>query len=422
MQLVRRILSLAGILLLLSSVEVIAQSSTTELKSKITFDRIQLPGGWAGNGILDIAQDTSGFIWFASWNGLYKYDGYEITLYQHDSSDSTSIPENWVEAVYVDRQGAIWTGTYNGGLSRFDPITETFENFLPDPDDPRSLSHYMVNNIHEDNEGNFWIGTQGGGLNLMDRESGTFTHFRHNPDDLTSLSGSQVRTIFEDSVGNLWVGTQRGGLNRMDRESGTFVRYQHDPFETQSLTDNYVNTVYEDRNGNLWIGTRGDGLHTLNRDSNKIIRHSYDRAVANTPGTPRLIHDEINDPTFAGVHFIHEDGKGNLWIGGYQIGIDYYDRQTGVKLHFENDPNHLHGPRTNHFWTFFESKDGTFWLGTFEGLYRITVSPTTYIASDLFNGSHAISVLMQFTKILEDGSGWPAELVSIITTEPRMHC
>ena len=80
-----------------------------------------------------------------------------------------------------------------------------------------------------DRAGALWIGTFEGGLNRLDPHTGRFTSYKNDPADPTSLSGNGVTTIYEDRKGVLWVGVYRGGLNRFDPSTGTFQRYASDP-------------------------------------------------------------------------------------------------------------------------------------------------------------------------------------------------
>src|SRR5690606_10487699 len=74
--------------------------------------------------VVSIVQDQQGFMWFGTWTGLYRYDGFEFDGYFHDPSDSTSLSHSWTEVLYVDHEGTLWVGTHGGGLNRFEPATE----------------------------------------------------------------------------------------------------------------------------------------------------------------------------------------------------------------------------------------------------------------------------------------------------------
>jgi signal transduction histidine kinase/ligand-binding sensor domain-containing protein len=372
--------------------------------NNVTFERIAFPLDGMAVSITDIAQDTSGYMWFGTWRGLHRYDGYEIRSFYHDSSDSTSIPADWVETVYVDRQGTLWVGTYNGGLSRFDPINESFEHLLINTGNSWIQSRISVNAILEDGEGIYWIGTQGNGMFKMDRESREIAHYQYNPGDTLSLSDDWVRILYEDRLGNFWIGTQNGGLSRMDRESEYFERYDLRAENSNSLIDLRINSIYEDRAGTLWVGAGSDGLYILNKATNQFVRQMYDPNHPEKVSVPRPVHGRITNPQFAGVRFVHEDQVGNLWVGGHQAGIDVYSRDLMTRVHFESSPDATWGLSTNIVWTFFESRDGVFWLGTWEGLYKMVVSPVEHIPGATFDGSPVRAVFEDREEVLWIGT------------------
>lgn len=342
-----------------------------------SFEHLQVPGGGEENGVTSIAQDSLGFLWMGTWAGLHRYDGYAFTAYTNDPTDSTSLAANWVECLYIDREGTLWVGTYGGGLNRFDPETETFTRFQHDPDDPTSLSRDSVTVILEDHTATLWVGTMGG-LNRFDRETETFTHYRHDPENPTSLGNDQVRALFEDRRGTLWVGTNSpfgserdnpgpGGLNQFDRQTETFTRYLHDPDDPQSLMSNHVMSLYEDSRGTLWVGTMGNVLHAMDRDAGTFERLAYD---PDTPGTlGRPANTSLLPSCYAancgGITLIDEDNDGTLWIGAFQGtegGIYRYDPETGVVNHHELDPENPSSQSTDWVWATLESRDGTRWI------------------------------------------------------------
>ena len=158
-------------------------------------ERLTQEHGLSNNVVISIGQDQQGFMWFGTHDGLNKYDGYQITIYRHDPADSTLLSASWVESLYVDGQGALWVGTYGGGLDRFDPTTETFTHYRHDPDDPGSLSSDVIFSIRGDNAGNLWMGAAGGVLNKLDRQTGRFTQYALGPVD----PNNHIEVIHENS-------------------------------------------------------------------------------------------------------------------------------------------------------------------------------------------------------------------------------
>ena len=354
-----------------------AQSSGAKL-GEVAIEYIDVPA-------LTAVQDHQGFMWFAGWDGLYRYDGHYYKHYQHDPQDSTTISANRLESLYVDQEGTLWIGSFEAGLNRYDKETDTFKHYQHDPDDGSSLSHELVTVMLQDSKGTFWIGTHGG-LNRYHPATDTFTHFRHNPGDPTSLSNDQVRALYEDRQGTLWVGTGSastlettagdGGLNRFHPETESFTRYKHRPGDETSLTTNKVLAILEDSRGTFWVGTSGDGLHTMDRKRGVFKRFPYDPQNPLKLSRPFLtgaqgVPEDCADFACGGVTFLHEDRSGMIWIGGFTGGIYRYNPITQELVHFETANS---GLIENEIWRIAESHDGTLWVGSWGAMHKVTAS------------------------------------------------
>ena len=137
----------------------------------IRFGRITINDGLSMSSVYCIFQDSKGFMWFGTEDGLNKFDGNSFTIYRAGPYDKNSISHKWTEIVYEDVSGILWLGS-RGGLTRFDPAIENFQQFIHDADDLNSLANDTVSAISESANGQLWIGTLGG-LNLIDPEEGT---------------------------------------------------------------------------------------------------------------------------------------------------------------------------------------------------------------------------------------------------------
>jgi signal transduction histidine kinase/ligand-binding sensor domain-containing protein len=305
-------------------------------------------------------QDSKGFIWFGTQDGLNRYDGYEFVVYKHDPEDPDTLSNNFIWALYEDESGTMWIGTGGGGLDSFDRVTGHFTHYQRDPNDPHSLSSNIVLSIHQDREGTLWLGTNGGGLNRLDRESGQFANYQNDPDDPHSLGHNAVQSIHEDQEGVLWIGTNGGGLDRLDRESGQFVHYQHDPDDPHSLSSNAVLSILSDREGRLWIGTNGGGLDRLDRESvadpsgAQFVHYQHD------PNNPDSLSDDQ-------VWAVCEDRGGTLWIGTFGGGLDRFDREMERFIHYRNDPDDPQSLSNDQIWSLYGDQVGALWIGTFGG-------------------------------------------------------
>ncbi|MDA3824067.1 MAG: hypothetical protein PF450_15840, partial [Bacteroidales bacterium] len=163
----------------------------------LKFEHISTIDGLSQSTVLCILQDSKGFMWFGTQDGLNKYDGYSFTQYHYDLGDSSSILGNFIFCLLEDAKGNLWIGT-DRGLNMFDRVNNTFVRYQHDANDPSSLGGTEVRDICEDSEGRLWVGSPGGDLARLDRDTKKFVHFRHDvagPDRLSQ----NICSIYEDS-------------------------------------------------------------------------------------------------------------------------------------------------------------------------------------------------------------------------------
>jgi signal transduction histidine kinase/ligand-binding sensor domain-containing protein len=198
----------------------------------------------------------------------------------------------------VDRNGLLWVGSREG-LYRYDGYQATV--FLPDPDRPGRISDIDVRALYEAGDGALWVSTNTGGLNRRDPSSGAFTQYHHDSSDAGSLSDESVYGVAEDAEGRLWVGTQRG-LNRLDPDGRRFERHFHEPDRADSLAADWVYALHRGPTGTLWIGTVGGGLDRWTGNAGRFEHF----ALASLAGGPQGL-----DAVFG----IHEAADGHVWVG-----------------------------------------------------------------------------------------------------------
>jgi ligand-binding sensor domain-containing protein len=226
--------------------------SQTAQSQNFQFEQLTIAHGLPHNTVRCILQDSDGFLWFGTPNGLARYDGYGFKVYKHDPDDSTSISHSFVYTIFEDCAKTMWIGTEHG-LSKFDRRTEQFTRFLADENDSTSMRGRAIMAIHEDRAGNIWFGNWDGhrspmgGLYKLDQQTGKIKRYCHDSNNPNSLSNNAVRFIEEDNAGNLWLGTQLHGLNRFDPKTETFTRYLHDPRNPRSISSDLVLYGMKDR-------------------------------------------------------------------------------------------------------------------------------------------------------------------------------
>jgi len=174
-----------------------SSSMATQTGDKITFENLTVDHGLSQSSVFAILQDKQGMMWFGTWDGLNRYDGYRFTTNKHNDKEPQSLSNNEIWTLYEDSQGILRVGTMEG-LDQFDREKDRFIHYPHDPENPASLAGNRVHAIAKDKKAMLWIGTQDGGLSKFDRHTGQFQHYQHNLDNTNSLSQQDVIAIFED--------------------------------------------------------------------------------------------------------------------------------------------------------------------------------------------------------------------------------
>nr|WP_172642224.1 two-component regulator propeller domain-containing protein [Allocoleopsis franciscana] len=339
-----------------------------------TFEHITADQGVSQSGLNSIFQDSQGFMWFGTQDGLNKYDGYDFTVYKYNALDAYSLSDNFITSIYEDKSGIMWIGTDGGGLNKFNRETENFTRYIHDVDNPKSLSHNRVLSIYQDRFGTLWVGTDGGGLNKFDRENEQFTHYQHHLNDPNSLSNDIIFSIYEDKLGTLWIGTGGGGLNKFNRKTGQFIHYRNNPSDPSSLNDDTVLSIHEDQSTKLWIGTKNGGLNEFDRESGRFFHYTHD------PDNPNsLNHNTINS--------MAEDQLGNLWLAtsswygnSYGSGLDKFVPKNGQFIHYKHDSKNPQTLSDNLVISLWVGHDQILWIGTaFSGLNKLDLKEPKFL-------------------------------------------
>jgi diguanylate cyclase (GGDEF)-like protein len=310
------------------------------------------PNQMSGNLVMAFAESLDEHaLWISAYGyGLNRLDrkSGKFTNYRSRPGDPSSLGDDNVMSLAVDREGIVWAGTFDAGLDRLDPRTGVFTHFRHDPANPRSLSRNAVTRIYEDQQGVLWVGTYKGGLNRLDRRTEEFIRYQHDPSNPTSLSNDRVIGITEGENGVLWIGTDGGGLNRFDPEKGTFSHYRHDPADPESLSSDNVWVVHRDRMERLWIGTQGGGLNRWDPAARQAHLGRFKRYDAGD-GLPSAV-----------INGILEDESGNLWISTNR-GLSRFSPETEVFKNYDAIDG-LQSPEFNQG-AFFEASDGEMFFG-----------------------------------------------------------
>jgi signal transduction histidine kinase/ligand-binding sensor domain-containing protein/DNA-binding response OmpR family regulator len=287
-------------------------------------------------------RDKRGFIWVGTENGLCRFDGYAFKIFSNKLGDTTSLTNNFVNAIVEDRTGKIWVATMDG-LNLLDPLTETFTRFLHNDKIPNSLSNNKVWSVLCDRAGEIWVGTDDG-FNQFIPNRKEFFSFKPNPSKSGSMMGKSVNSIVEDAKGDLWLGNWSAGLNRFDKKKRTFTnfaQYQKPGFKNP----NDVWALCYASDGTIWVGTYWDGLFSFNPKTSKFSKIT--------------IPDQENYSVFS----ILVASKDLLLVGGNN-GFYWYNIPTKTWDKIKDVQNYSYGDA-------YKDKDGIIWVNAINGLRKI---------------------------------------------------
>ncbi len=270
------------------------------------FEYVTLEHGLSQATVNCVIQDSFGFLWFGTQNGLNRFDGIAFKVFQ-PSGEVNSLSQGWIQCMLEEEPGVLWLGTWGRGLNRFDTLNHRFTHYLRSQGEGPGLTDNVITNLCLDTRGALWIGTQHG-LNRLDRGADTFIHFRGNGEKPGSLNHDQVNTLYAGPDGSVWIGTLKG-LNRWRYETGRFERFGRPGADTGGPGDKTVIGIAGAGDGHLWVGTYQNGLYRFNKKT-----HAYEH-FKHQPGKPNSICGNA-------IGAIHKDEEGITWVGTGNINAD----------------------------------------------------------------------------------------------------
>ncbi|MEN8202760.1 MAG: two-component regulator propeller domain-containing protein [Bacteroidota bacterium] len=410
-------------------------------ESEIRFHQMGVEDGLTHSLVTSIAEDSLGFIWISTQDGLCRFDGYEFKTY-FKGKNKRSPSDSWIKNLYIDQSNQLWI-TYGGsGIERFDPYMETFHFYQPDSLVPGSISSNSTmtqppdksTNFFEDSDGHLWIGTDNG-LNLYNRADDSFTVFSHNPTNQGTLSDNRIMTLFEDQEGYLWIGTSKG-LNRMDRSTGEVKRYLSEQDDAFHLNDQLIICGFSAPDGSIWVGTSNGGLNIIedpNDQQCKVFKlvdtplnpnllpsifhimqtSAGEMLVSSQHGLYRIVKrgDRYEEQLFEETRNIKifqllEDSNGSIWVASNDlVGTSLFrlsqdTRNIEVFGADKDDPYRFGGGRIH---TMFESRTGLLWVGTESlGIYRVNLNARNFRTIDNHRGRGLFITNNEVFSIFED--------------------
>jgi len=362
-----------------------APVSPENLNTNIHFKRFSIEEGLLQFRINCILQDTKGFMWFGTNDGLNRYDGYTFQTYKHELGTADNLTSQGVNCLLEDRlnPGILWIGT-ESGLNRFDTGTEKISVFQGNPGNNDNFDNFVWC-IYQDHSGNMWIGTDSG-LYKFNPTIGTFKYyFPGNRESepiyaicesageilwLGSYSGlshfdpasgecrryplkeqTVVWSIYIEPSGIAWIGSS-SGLIKYNPGDETFVYYIHEEGKN-SLSNNQVKSIMPDGKGELWVGT-GDGLNKFDPKTGTFTVFKHD------PQRPGSLSSNL-------ILSVYVDRSGVIWVGSLDGGLNKLESGSEIFNHLYHDPMNPNSLSSNLVSSIYEDPTGILWIGTFGG-------------------------------------------------------
>jgi signal transduction histidine kinase/ligand-binding sensor domain-containing protein/CheY-like chemotaxis protein/HPt (histidine-containing phosphotransfer) domain-containing protein len=316
------------------------------------FQHLGSEAGLPQNTVMQTLQDSQGFIWIATEDGLVRYDGYELRRYEHERGSGASLPGNYIWAIAEDHNGDLWVALKDAGLARWNRRTDRFTSYRHDAARPNTLASDVLRALLIDKRGHIWIGTTGSGLDEFDPLTSSFRHYVHDAARPDSLSSDVITSLSEEPDGQIWVGTD-DGLNRLIRTTGRFEQYHAEPGNRRSLSSSKVSVIHADRRGRLWIGTYDAGLNLFDQESRTFSAYRQ-----GSEGSGGLASDE--------VRALLDDNDGRLWVGT-AAGLNLRDERTDRFARYQQDTGDPTTLPDNYVMSLFQDRGGLLWVGTRAG-------------------------------------------------------
>ncbi len=352
----------------------------------LTFNNLNIEQGISQSTAEVIFQDSKGYIWIGTNDGLNRYNGYEYKIYSYEE-DKNSISYNGITDITEDDYGYIWVATVQG-MNKIDTTTDEIKNYTEENGKLKSdstsetiktkdnkiivatyagLSVYneekdcfevvldmdnglmtdMIYSLDEDKYGNIWLGTDIG-VHKISKDFKILETYG-GPEQKNSLVEDSVYHIYCDDKRDLvWIGTADSGVFKLNTNTNEIKQYKNEPGNDKSLPSNQIGEVLRDKNDNLWIGTDGGLAYYNEEDDNfEIYRNKiYDKNS--------LVYDNIKS--------MIQDKEGIIWVGTYS-GVSIFDTDSSIK-HYKSGPDEDYLLTENMVHGVYEDSEGYLWVGS----------------------------------------------------------
>ncbi len=333
--------------------------------------------------VIQVFQDSRGFLWILTQEGLNKYNGLDLANYKYSPNNSKSISSNSVTRITEDTTGNIWLATMGGGLNRYNSSDDSFSALYTSS--KKTISPYSneIYTLFCSQEGIIWLGYEGA-FGTFNPETGIFRHYIPEEEGLPALG--IVKRFDQSSDGTIWAATDGGGLLEINSMANRVLMHRHDKENPDSLSSNDLVSVAVDGSDRVWAISRSAGITIFDTRNGRSLRYQHDSSDPNS-----ISSYDLND--------VYIDQGGRIWVG----------TNDGLDLYIENESKFLGFTRQNSsipsdiITSIYQSREGKYWVGTFFGLASGT--PKLFAKIDTIYGELSSNSVNTFTET-EDGSIW----------------
>jgi ligand-binding sensor domain-containing protein len=313
-------------------------------ETDLAFKNLNVENGLSQANINILFQDSRGFIWIGTEDGLNKYDGYNFTVYKSDINDPYAIGYNEISSLSEDSKGNIWVGTYKG-ISKYDAELERFTAYNHHPEDTNGLSDPYVYGIDIDSKDQIWAGTKNG-LNCLDASTSKITRY-YSSSSPNSLISNDVTAVKVASNGKIWIGTRAMGICIYNPAGDKFIQIPYD--KRAYFEGKIIQVIREDAEKKIWIGT-DQGLYVTDTLFTEIDVYTQ------IPGDP----NSLNNNWIYGITF---DKTDIAWLAT-DNGLSKFDRKTKSFINYVADNTKENTLTVSILRSILFDRDDRIWVGT----------------------------------------------------------
>lgn len=316
----------------------------------VVFEHLTTTDGLPQGTVFATLEDSQGFVWLGTQDGLVRYDGHRLVRYGYQRGAADELPGNFIQSLAEDAHHDLWIAVADGGLARWNRNTDRFTVYRHREGIPDSLASDSVVALAIDGEGRVWVGTRDAGLDVLDPGTGHIQHLQHDPARPDSLTDNRIKSLAQGPDGVIWVGTDRG-VDRLLPGSRSFLHCPLVPGVREGVPR--VLSLYVAPNGTVWQGVPEHGL--VRRDSSGTITGHF----RHQGGSPTSL---AND----NVRAIRQDRDGHLWVGT-EAGLDVLVAADGQFVHYRHRDGEPGSLSDSYIMSLYQDTHGLLWVGTSVG-------------------------------------------------------